>query len=158
MGILNPRLKVNVFLVSSVPVPHFVKFKIAHVISSYFTNLLAILFDVAPKIVLRPHLVSTEVKSGDYAVFVISELELASVLVTHGSHENVPEVVADPTVFDLLPIFEVHCPRANAVDRRRVRIRFYVERKVPIASVVHVGTFNDVIRSWRMMTRLLEYD
>ena len=158
MGILNPRLKVNVFLVSSVPVPHFVKFKIAHVISSYFTNLLAILFDVAPKIVLRPHLVSTEVKSGDYAVFVISELELASVLVTHGSHENVPEVVADPTVFDLLPIFEVHCPRANAVDRRRVRIRFYVERKVSVASVVHVGTFNDVIRSWRMMTRLLEYD
>ena len=110
MSVLSPWLKVNVFLVSSVPVSHLVKFEIAHVISSYFTNLDAILLDVAPKIVLRPHLVSTQVKSGDYAVFGISELELASVLVTHGSHENVPEVVADPTVFDLLPIFEVHRP------------------------------------------------
>ena len=158
MGVLNPRLEVNVFLVSSVPVSHFVKFKIAHVISSYFTNLDAILLDVAPKIVLRPHLVSTQVKSGNYAVFVISELELASVLVTHGSHENVPKVVADPTVFDLLSILEVHCPRANAVDRRRVWIGLYVERKVPITSVVPVGTFNDVVRSWWMVTRLLEYD
>ena len=158
MAILSSRLKVNVFLVSSVPVSHLVKFKVAHVISSYFTNLDAILLDVAPKIVLRPHLVGTQVKSGDYAVFGISELELASVLVTHGSHENVPEVVADPTIFNLLPVFEVHCPRANAVDRRRVRIGLYVEREVPITSVVPVGTFNDVVRSWRMVTRLLEYD
>ena len=77
---------------------------------------------------------------------------------THGSHENVPKVVADPTVFDLLSILEVHCPRANAVDRRRVWIGLYVEREVPITSVVPVGTFNDVVRSWWMVTRLLEYD
>ena len=158
VGVLSPRLKVNVLLVSPVPVPHLVKIYIAHVISSYFTNLLPVLLNVTVEVVLRPHSVGAQLKVGVYAVFIISEFELSGVLVTHGTHEDVPKVVADPAVLDLLAVLEEHGPPPDAVDRRRVGVGLDVEGEGAVASVVVVGTLDDVVRPWRVVTCLLKYD